>query len=325
MRSSLDEETALGFLQSLSNWGRWGADDERGTLNLITPRERKAAAALVREGITVSCAREIVPTPDIADRYGPAQRFMTSHGQGLGDPERVWDGGSGPNEPGSRQSAAGEYIGMAYHGHTISHLDALAHQFFDRRMYNGFAAELVTSRHGATRNAVTAAAQGIVTRGVLLDVAALHGTPWLADKTPIRVADLEGAEKLQGVRVGEGDVLLVRNGYSKRRLEQGSTEPFVTGRAGIHAECLPWLHERSIAVLGTDSATDLLPSGYEELEAPVHVVGMVAMGLWIMDNLDLEDLSLTSAKLGRWEFMFTAGPLRFRGATGSPINPLAVF
>lgn len=324
MPSQVDEATVLGYLDTLSNWGRWGLDDERGTLNHIAPEHRRIAATLVTQGITVSCAREIGTVAAPGDQFGAPLRLMVSSGQGLGDAHRVQQPRPGP--PGSdRFHGASEYIGMVFHGWSVSHLDALSHQFADRRMYNGVPAELVTAHAGATRNAVTAAADGVVTRGVLLDIAALHGRDWLEPSTPIHIADLEAAEARQGVRVGQGDVLLVRTGYGRRRREHGQADPWREGRAGLHAACLPWLQERAIAMLGSDTANDVMPSGYPQLRMPIHIVGMVAIGLWLMDNLDLEDLAATSAELTRREFLFMLAPLRFAGGTGSPVNPLAVF
>lgn len=314
------EADVLAYLDELSNWGRWGDDDELGTLNLVTPSKRVEAAGLVRDGRTVSCAWDIETAPSRDQTSGPPQRYMLATGQGLADEHRV------PRRAGEgRSGGAAEYLGLAYHGYSVTHVDALSHIFWDRRMYNGHPAEWVTSAFGATRHAVTALRDGVVTRGVLLDVAGLREVGWLEPGEAVFPTDLEAAEERQGVRVSEGDVLLLRTGYGRKRREQGPDDVAEVGRAGWHAACLPWLHERGVALIGCDTAQDAIPSGYEALRNPIHAVGIVAMGLWLLDNCDLEDLAATCQELGRWAFLFTLAPLRWQGATGSPANPIATF
>jgi kynurenine formamidase len=167
---------------------------------------------------------------------------------------------------------------------------------------------------------------GIVGRGVLLDVATARGVPWLDPGDGVLPDDLEAAEARQGVRVGSGDIVLLRTGYGRRRRESG---PLMVddGQAGWHAACLPWLHAREVAAIGADTAQDVVPTGYEgsELGLPVHSIGLVAMGLWLIDNCDLEELRDACEQLGRFEFLLTLPTLRLAGATGSPVNPLAMF
>ena len=305
------QEQVLAWFDTLSNWGRWGPDDRLGTLNLITPERRAAAGALVREGVAVSCALDIGTAPQPDHAFGPAQRFMLSTGQGL------------PAEP--RWAGAADYVGLVYHGYSVTHLDALSHYFFDGRMYNGRPASLVTSRAGATEHAVTGAGGGITGRGVLLDVATVRGRPWLEPGDGVFPEDLEAAEARQAVRVGPGDVVLLRTGYGRKRRERGPDAVASVGRAGWHVACVPWLHERDVAAIGADTAQDVHPSGYDRLRSPVHALGIVALGLWLIDNCDLEDLSATCERLERWEFLLTVAPLRIEGATGSPVNPIALF
>jgi kynurenine formamidase len=137
--------------------------------------------------------------------------------------------------------------------------------------------------------------------------------------------DLEETEGRQGVRVDEGDVLLLRTGYGRKVREKGPDDVARDGRAGWHAACLPWLHERGVAMIACDTAQDAQPSGYANIRSPIHAVGIVAMGLWLLDNCDLEALADTCSASGRFEFMFTLAPLRWVGATGSPANPFATF
>jgi kynurenine formamidase len=192
-------------------------------------------------------------------------------------------------------------------------------------MYNGRPAELVTSTFGATHHAITAVKDGIVTRGVLLDIPPVRDAGWLEPGEGVYPDDLEAAEKREGVIVSEGDVLILRTGYGKKVREQGPDDVARGGRAGWHAACLPWLHERGVAAIACDTAQDAIPSGYASFRNPIHEVGIVAMGLWLIDNCDLEALATACSSTGRWEFLFTLAPLRWVGATGSPANPLATF
>lgn len=319
------EREVLGYLDSLSNWGRWGADDQLGTLNLITPEVRRQAAALVRTGTNVSLARDLAPVAQPGDATAPPQRYMVFTGEGLADPHRVAQHPAGREADSDRVHGAAEYIGMVFHGFAVTHVDALSHVFWDRSMYNGKPPELVNSLLGATSHAVTVAGDGIVTRGVLLDVAAARGVDWLAPGTGVTPTDLELAEARQGVRVRPGDAVLLRTGNGLARRRIGPQDPNVRGQAGWHAAALPWLHERGAALIGCDTGSDVLPCEYPELSMPVHVVGIVAMGLWLADNLDLEAAAATAERLRRWEFLFALAPLRLVGGTGSPANPIAVF
>lgn len=316
-----DEDEVLSYFDALSNWGRWGDDDELGTLNVITPAKRIAAAELVRVGTTVSCAWDIGGAPVADQPFGPPQRFMVATGQGLNDPHRV----TAPWRAGDRSAGALEYLGLVYHGHTVTHVDSLAHVYWDGRMYNGRPAELVTSAMGATEHAVTALRGGVVTRGVLLDAAATRGVDWLEPGDAVFPEDLELIEQRQAIVVEEGDVILLRTGYGRKARERGPDNVAQAGRAGWHAACLPWFHERGVAMIACDTAQDAQPSGYPSLRSPIHAVGIVAMGLWLLDNCDLEELATTCGTSGRYEFLFTLAPLRWVGATGSPANPLAMF
>ena len=200
--SQLPTETdVLKYLDTLSNWGRWGADDQLGTLNFITPATRKKAAALVREGVPVSCSRPI-STDITADTSFQPLRFMVDSGEGRD---------TAPLERTLQRRGAAEFIGMVFHGYTITHVDTPAHYFWNGRMYNGRSCNLVTSREGAQAEAVDLLRDGVVSRGVLLDVAALKGR-WLDSGEGVLPEDLEAAERAQGVRVEAGDMLLVRTG-----------------------------------------------------------------------------------------------------------------
>ncbi|TDW24205.1 cyclase family protein [Kribbella kalugense] len=319
------EAEVLGYVESLSNWGRWGPEDQLGTLNLITPAVRRKAASLVRHGATVSLARELAPVAEPGDAFAPPQRYMLFTGEGLADEHRVRQHPAGRESDSARVHGASEYIGMVFHGFNVTHVDALSHVFWDRRMYNGKPPELVNSLFGASSHAVTAAGDGIVTRGVLLDVAAARGVEWLEPGTGVTPVDLELAESRQGVQVREGDAVLLRTGHGLSRARLGPQDPNVHGQPGWHPAALPWLHERGAALIGCDAGVDVLPCDYPALSMPVHVIGIVTMGLWLVDNLDLEAAASTAERMRRWEFLFTLAPLRLTGGTGSPANPLAVF
>ena len=299
------EEELLGYFDSLSNWGRWGPDDELGTLNLITPQKRLEAIGTVRDGLSIGCARPIVAEGPAADVLIPPLHFMLRSGE----------------SPASTGSA--DFLGLAFHGLTISHVDTLGHQFWDGQMYNGRPQSVITTEQGSMVCSVETMKDGIVTRGVLLDITKLKGKPYLDAGEAIFPADLEAAEQAQGVRLTEGDALLVRTGWYRRRLEQGPY-PVSRHRPGLHAATLPWLRERGVALICADASQDVVPSGYERLPMPVHTIGLVAMGLCLMDACQFEELVVESQRRGRWEFLFVVAPLRFRYATGSPTTPLAI-
>jgi kynurenine formamidase len=309
------ESDVVKMISSLSNWGRWGKDDELGTLNLITPDKRKRAAALVRDGVPVSCARPIATNTISADTTFQPLRFMVDSGEGRDhdSPARLLE-----------RRGASEFIGMVFHGYTITHVDTPAHYFWQGKIYNGRSANLVTSREGAQVESVELLRDGVVSRGVLLDVAELRGR-WLGSGEGVMPEDLEAAERAQNVRVEPGDILLIRTGYYARRLAEGPRHPLKDGSPAAHVACMPWLRERDVAMLGTDTHNDVSPATHPGLGNVVHIVGLVGMGLWLIDNANLEDLAQACAARRRWEFLLTLAPLRLQGVTGSPVNPIALF
>ena len=308
------ESEVLEYFTTLSNWGRWGENDQLGTLNLITPQKRVQAARLVQQGIAVGCSRPVTRDMDSDVANPPPVHFMVESGEG-------WVTPAGPSR-GPRQIAS-DFFGMVFHGITVTHIDALSHIFWDGKMYNGRPAEAVTASQGATEHSIESLKDGVMTRGVLLDIARLRGKEWLEGGEPVLPEDLEAAERAQGVRVEEGDALCLRLGWYKRRNQVGPA-PRSIGRPGLHAATLPWLRERGVALIAADASQDVNPSGYEKVDIPVHQVGIVAMGLWLVDSANFEELVERCQELGRWEFMFTLAPIRFPGITGSPLTPLAL-
>lgn len=298
------------IFESVKNWGRWGPDDEAGALNLITPALRKAAAGEVRHGETVSCARELPVQPSPENPH-PAMHMMVQ----AGDDCLV---------PGVGLETALDFVGVAFHGMATTHIDALCHVFVKGMMYNGFTADDVKST-GAKKNSIMCAGDGIVGRGVLLDIPRLRGQAWLEPQEAIEPDELEAAEQAQGLQVGTGDVLLVATGRDARRAEKGPWDPVGGGLAGLHPDCIPWLHERGVSVLGSDGVSDPLPgNGPEGWPMPVHQCALVAMGVHLLDNLRLDRLAEACAGHGQWSFLFHVAPLRVDQGTGSPINPIAV-
>ena len=300
------EEEVLGYIDRLSNWGRWGPDDQLGTLNLLTSDKTARAAALVREGRTVSCARPILfePAPDV--RMAPLH-FMIGSGEDA-------------DHPGSAGSS--DFFGIAYHGFTVTHVDSICHAFWNGKMYNGHPASLVTTREGAQAESIELLHNGVIGRGVLLDIARLRGVDWMEPGQGVMPEDVEAAEQAAGIRVEEGDILLIRTGNYKRRLTLGPTGD---GGPGPQAALLPWLHQRGVALLGSDTPNDPWPREYPNIGLPIHHIGIVAMGLWLLDNANLEELAQTCSELNRWEFLLSIGTLRIHNGTGSPVNPIAVF
>ncbi len=294
-------ETIDRWMVELSNTGRWGQDDERGTLNLITPEITAHAATLVRAGISVSLSHDYI-TEQAEDATSPLEHEML----------------------GNQGAFASDRLGVAFHGYAHSHMDALCHNSWEGRTYNDFPRAEVVTEDGCARLGINNWKQGIVTRGILMDIASLRGVAYLEPGEAIHVEDLEAWEERTGLRVGPGDVVLVRSGRWARRAEEG---PWATGRlaAGLHPSVAPWLHERGVSMIGSDYTNDQLPSGIQGVFMPIHQLTLVAMGMPLFDNLDLEDLARVAAEQGRWEFMLVAAPLAVEGGTGAPLNPLAIF
>ena len=298
LRSPRNQQEFDEMFQELSNWGRWGPNDERGTLNLITPEKSREAAMLVRSGVTVSLAHNPMPeeAPD-----NPATAFEHEMGQSL----------------------RSDTYRFTYHGYGVSHIDALCHFAHNGRLYNDVPLSENTPA-GCGRLGIHNLKSGIVTRGILLDFPRLKGVPYLEPQTPIYVEDIEAWEREAGVRVSAGDVIFVRTGRWARREALGPWQ--VSGNsAGLHASVLPWIKERDVAFVGSDAATDVMPSMVEGITQPVHTLLIAGLGANIFDNMDLEELAETAAREGRWEFLLTAGPIPVTGGTGSPLNPIAVF
>ena len=298
------------LFESVKNWGRWGDEDVMGTLNFITADHVRRASALVRTGRSVSMS---LPVNTVAgpDNPHPAIHYMTQM--------HDWDIGSGALR------FATDFLGMDFHGDCHTHIDALCHLAYRDQLYNGHSASAVTS-HGAETLAMDDYAHGIVGRGVLLDIPRLRGTPYLEPGEAVTRAELEEAERAQGVEVGEGDVLVFRTGHHRRRLERGAWDNGYggEGKAGLHVDAIPWIHDRRVAMFMPDGDGEAVPSTVDGVLYPIHALQIVAMGMAVSDSLNLEEIAAACAEEKRGEIMAVATPLRLPRATGSPFNPIAL-
>jgi kynurenine formamidase len=286
------------LFQQIKNWGRWGADDQLGSANLVTPAKRKQAAALVKTGETVSLAHNPL-TEKADDNANPFEHTML------------------------RGNNMDRYA-VSYHGYAHSHIDALCHILYKDQTYNGYARADVNTEKGCTKLGIQNLKNGIVTRGILIDIPRLKNVPYLEPGTAVYVEDLEAWEKKSGVKVASGDAVLLRTGRWARRDKLG---PWNVGQsaAGLHASVAPWIKARGVAFLGSDAAEDVTPSMVEGVALPVHTLMITALGINRLDTQDLEALGATAAKLNRWEFMLTIAPVPVTGGTGFPLNAIAMF
>jgi kynurenine formamidase len=290
------------LFDAVSNWGRWDEGGERGALNHLTPARVAAAARLVRSGTTITLSQPLETEARI-DVPEPADHHMTML----------------PGDDGF----AKDYIGLDYHNDGQSHIDAFCHVAFEGLLFGGSPASSVTAQ-GARADTIDVLKDGLVGRGVLIDVPRTRGVPWVEPGEHIFREDLEAAEGAQGVRVGTGDILLVRTGHTRRLAELG---PWDTpqAKAGLHPRAASFLADRGVAALGSDGNSDTAPSTTEGVGFPIHVLALNALGVHLLDYLQFEDAARHCEAVGRWEFLFAAAPLRIVGGTGSPINPTAIF
>lgn len=284
----------------------WGPDDRRGALNYITHAEVRAAMSEVKLGRSVSLAAPVEDWP-AADNPEPASHEM-----------------KGPLGADAGQGVffGMDKIAMNIHGNADSHIDALCHVMFDGSLYNGLAAETV-DENGAAELSIDVAADGIVGRGVLLDIPRTRGVPWLEPGDNVTTDDVLTAEHEQGTTVGRGDIVFVRVGHRRRRTEQGPWDAAQV-RAGLHPTVLPLLAGRQIAALGGDGNNDTAPSAVAGVDFPVHVLAVNALGLHLLDYLRFTSLAAMCAASRRWSFLCVIAPLRLPTGTGSPVNPIAV-
>jgi kynurenine formamidase len=294
------------LFEKLKNWGRWGEDDELGTLNYVGDAEIAQAARLVRKGRKVSVGR---PLDTVAgpDNGRPALHHMTH----MGDPGT------------DASSYYTDFIGVDFHGKSASHIDALPHVAYKGLLYNGRVAAEVVSSRGSSFAPISALARGVVARGVLLDAARARGLDWVEPPLALAAGDLDAIASTLGVEVRHGDAVLLRSGQMRRRSALGPWDPD-TSEVGLAVSAMEWLADRQVALLGGDGDSDARPSPVEGIGGPVHVLAITAMGMCLLDNLDLEALSDACAEMGTYEFFLVVAPLIVPGGTGSPVNPIAL-
>jgi kynurenine formamidase len=301
--NKVTEEQLDKWMQELSNWGRWGKDDVLGAANTITPEKRRQAAALVKTGETVSLSHDLIVGGEKTEYVLPffLQMRIVPERQVVRDTQTIDPHGNGGG----------------------SHIDALCHMAYKGRFYNNFSyAESVTPEKGC-KLGIHNLKDGIVTRGVLIDIPRLRNLPTLAAGTHVYREDIEAWEKQAGVKVGPGDALLLRVG----RPPTGTR-----GGRGYDASFLPFLKDRDVAIMGGDAAdVGVIPGCTNTGPVPtmcwnaIHKFVLVARGMHLFDGLDMEAVAATAAKLKRWEFLFVASPIRVPGGSGAPVNPIAVF
>lgn len=294
----------------VSNWGRWGADDELGTINFIDDAKIRAAAGLVRRGRVFSLGMRFgADGPQIGQggRVNP-QHFVTAT--------------AGVIYPDSPFRFADDVIVMALQ--CATQWDSLAHVHYDGKLYNGHSAASITTA-GASKNSIVALAAGVVSRGVLLDMARAAGVERLAQGHAIQPADLEAAAARQNVEVGRGDVLLVRTGHMSVFRDEGDRVGYMRTMPGLGVACAEWLHAHEVAAVATDTmAVEVIPFEEQGTPLPFHMLAIRDMGLTLGEMFDLDELAADCADDGTYEFFFTAPPLKVTGGLGSPLNPLAI-
>ena len=298
------KDEVLAYLKEDNNWGRWGDDDQKGAVNMVTDQKRAAAARLVRTGKAVSLSREFPKLP-ASNNPTPAIHYMKR------------------NLRGETGGSAVDYYGISYHGTATTHLDALCHVWDHNGMWNGADPMDVITFDGAEWGSIEQWKEGIITRGVLLDVPKHRGEPYVTQESPVHGWELEDIAREQGVSMEPGDALVV---YSGREKWNEAGNPLWGSdrdlRPGLHASCLRFIKESDCCVLVWDMM-DHTPNGYD---VPWSVHGAIfAYGIGLLDNALLEPLAETCAQEGRYEFMLTINPLRVVGGTGSPVNPVALF
>lgn len=298
----------------VSNWGRWGADDERGTLNLITPEVVRRAASCVRRGdvfsLGLSLGNEGPQTGSVIGRFNP-QHYMTAIGSLIGDDPRGF-------------CYSDDVLSLPLQSST--QWDSLAHVHYDGKLYNGYAAAEHLGVGGTTRNGIDKlAAGGIVSRGILVDVARHRGLERLEPGTAIRPGELDDALAAQGSKLLPGDILVLRTGHLSVFTKDRDRETYLWQGPGLGLDAAEWIRAHDLAAVCSDTtAVEVMPCEDPTLLYPLHLLCIRDMGLPFGEMFALDELAADCAADGCWEFLLSAPPLRVTGGIGSPINPLAI-
>lgn len=305
-RKPTTTEEYQAYRTRLNNWGKWGPEDQFGTLNYIDSNVRQRAAALVREGRTVSCANPLATAavlPDTKRNGRPADHKMTVN-----------------------PASTVDYVGVSYHGFVNTHIDALCHIFVGPGgpMWNNRPASLVTEA-GAGANSIDAWRDGIVTRGILYDIPKMRGHDHVRIGEPVEGWDLEDWAKEQGLTPQLGDAVLVRSGADRFwSANPGFEMAMPLNTPGVAVSVLEFLQDTGAALMGWD-LQEASGQEYTGERIPLHMIAIPHMGLPLLDNANFEALSEVCAETGQYEFMLTIAPLVVMGGTGSPVNPIAMF
>lgn len=305
---ALPEVTQAEFdsiFQQVRRWGQY-ASPSRGAWEEVDAAKVREAASLVQSGTTVQMALPWNTVADI-DNPSPALHMMVE----LGDRE--------PPEPTCHK----DFLGVAFHGKAVSHLDALSHIAYRSQLFDGRDARQSVNATGADFGDVASLGH-LVTCAVLLDFAVLGDQEWVEPGTAFHSSDILEAESKLGVTIQPGDAVLIRSGHFARRAKMGPWNPDVEGSAGLHVDAMPLLAERKISLLGGDGDSDVRPSPTPGIGSPIHILAITAMGVPLLDNLDLEELSQVCAIHNKYRFMLSVAPLNVPRGTGSPVNPIAI-
>ena len=292
-----------------SNWGAWGPDDQRGAANYITPDIVKEAAGLIRTGRTVSCSW---PLDTVA---GPDNPKPVVHHMTMMNDIHLGDSGD------TRFTC--DFMGIEFHGDAHSHIDALCHVVYKGETYNGLAIEQAANSMGGLRQTMDVAKEGIVGRGVLIDIPRFRGTKWVEPSEAIMRDEIEAALAAQNVELRQGDIVFFRTGHARKRLEDGPWDAS-SAKAGFHTSAMPLFHETQVAAIGFDGDGETVPANCEGIKYPIHTIGVNSMGLYFLDSLYFEDLAAVCEQEGRFDFFCVIAPLRLAAGTGSPVNPIAI-
>ena len=286
----------------VNNINKWGADDKLGTINYITSQKVLSALKIPSKGTSVSLAFNMVvdstrinsSTYDHLSKFSYKQNIAEHNGYNW-----IWDN-----------------YEIAYHGFTHSHIDGINHLSKNGEMYNGITDPSILG--------VDNYKNGIISKGVLIDVPLLHNKEYVEAGYKVTLKDIFDFVNKYNVKIEKGDILLIRTGRWIEKKIKGDWD-FPNKSAGIHYNIIPYLSEREIAVLGSDGTNDSNPPLIKEEGSPIHMLTIVAMGMPLLDNLNLEELSKKAKEFNKWEFFISLQPLRFEGGTGSPLNALAIF
>jgi kynurenine formamidase len=282
---------------NLTNWGRWGHDDERGTLNLLTPDIVRRAAGLVKTGKVYSLSMPLeAEGPQWPMRHKTWK--VTTHGVNV-----------------VGRGSADDVLTM--HSHSGTHMDALCHIWYGEQLYNGYSASQHVTSQGATRNSIDRV-PAIVGRGVLLDIAAWKGVAHMAAGEAITAADLDACARAQNIEIEAGDILLLRTGWMRVFTEDRAL--YNSGEPGIDESTLPWLHAHDIVAVGADNQAVEVFTEMPPLRLPIHMAAIRDLGLYLIENLNLDQLAADQV----YTCLLVIAPLQLTGAIGSPVNPIAI-